>query len=112
MGCHYEIRNKAQYIQYFAECCRQHEEIKRCRAEIEQLEIECGVTFCDARKRTILEEIAVLRKCIEKASYMRDQVVLPCLREIAAHIQCLPNVDSRESFKRIKENLEKAKKGV
>lgn len=112
MGCPYEIRNKAQYIQYFAECCRQHEEIKRCRAEIEQLEIECGVTFCDARKRTILEEIAVLRKCIEKASYVRDQVVLPCLREIAAHIQCLPNVDSRESFKRIKENLERAKEGV
>ena len=112
MGCSYEIRHKAQYIQYFVEYCRQHEEIKRCRAEIEQLEIEWGVTFCDDRKRTISEEISMLRKCAEKASYVGDQVVLPCLREIAAHIQCLPNVDSRESFKRIKENLERAKEGV
>ena len=108
MGCPYEIRSKAQYVQYYAECCRQNKEVQYCKTEISRLEIELSKTFAASQAQAIGEKISVLKGNQAKAMYLRDKVLLPCLGEIAVHIQSLPN-DGQVSYNRIKNSLGKAR---
>lgn len=104
-GCKYELRNKTQYVHYRMEFTRLTQEIKDLKAKIEDLKLQQHLTTTAQERRAIDEQIEMLTRCLNKAEWLRKEVIHPCLVEIGAHIQTFADERILESYNRLQKNL-------
>ena len=106
-GCPYEIRSKAQYVQFYTEYQRLTETIKTHEERIKKLiaQQRSDVTNRDKKKKKE-EEIRSYKRQIQMFTHLRDSVVSPALQEIIVHLNHHCDDSVLQGVGRIKKRLE------
>lgn len=105
VGCRYELRNKAQYAHYYMEFIRLTEEMKNYQEQIDELKRRQVFAITHGGCAALNARIDVMSKCYEKAKWLRNSVIYPCLQEIDAHIRTFADKRVLESYSRIQKSL-------
>ena len=105
VACKYELRNKAQYVHYYMEFIRLTQEIKSYTAKIEDLKRRQDLAVTVGDYNAFDPQIAVLTRCLDKARWLRNKTIYPCLLEIESHIRSFADEHVLESYTRLQKKL-------